>query len=149
MNRLPLLIFLLVFSACSAQNRTAGDTGASQDNDQGTQASNDVIQITQINGVKLKIAGIGDILISYTETVDGYTIVLNEEGIYEYAVQTNTGDLVPGGVQAHNPEERPKKELRYLKKQVPHLRYTGEKLRELQERNKNMYESQPKKKDEK
>ena len=59
---------------------------------------------------------------SWTETLDGYSIVKNKDGIYEYA-QDNNGELVPSGfLVVENGLNQDKKN--FLKKQSKHLRPT-------------------------
>jgi hypothetical protein len=79
--------------------------------------------------------------LSYTETVDGYTIILNQEGLYEYAKQTRNGDLVPSGVRANNPDKRGKSETRFLSGKTKHLRYQNPKLNEILERKERLYKN--------
>ena len=94
------------------------------DNVSGVEASQDTIAIRQIDGSTIHVIGFGNIRVSYTETIDGYTLMLNPVGLYEYAVQTKDGNLTYGGVPAHDPKDRKGKEKRYLKKKATmHLRY--------------------------
>ena len=87
------------------------------------------ITIKQPNGTKLSIIGKGNMHISYTETTDGYTLVKNKKGIYEYAlINKTTGDLVPSGYSAHNPTRRSKKEVHFLRKIKKHNKYQPPKL---------------------
>jgi len=60
--------------------------------------------INQPNNTTITIIGKGNMVNHWTETTDGYTIVLNN-GIYEYANKLN-GELVPSGVLAHDPIDR-------------------------------------------
>lgn len=66
------------------------------------EASPHPITIQQTNGTTLSIIGKGNSINSYTETVEGYTIVKNENGLYEYAKQNENGFLVPSGILATN-----------------------------------------------
>jgi len=45
----------------------------------------DPVTILQPDGSELTIVGHGNIDENYTETIDGYTVVKNNKGIYEYA----------------------------------------------------------------
>ncbi len=71
-----------------------------------------------------------DDYISYTETVDGYTIVLNAAGEWCYATRKGD-DLVPSKVRVHPPAYRDEKEQRFLRKLPKHLRYGPAKIDEL------------------
>ena len=43
--------------------------------------------------------------------MDGYTLVFNNKGIYEYGKLNGTGDLVPSGVKAHDVLKRKLNEM--------------------------------------
>lgn len=98
----------------------------------------DTIEFTQPNGSNLYIKGLRIGGIYYTETKDGYTIVQNDEGIYEYAEISRNGDLVPSGYEASDPEDRSAEEVSFLNNVSKHLRYEPPKLDELE--NKSPYE---------
>jgi hypothetical protein len=106
----------------------------------GVQASPDTIPLMQMDGTILHIIGYGNIFMNYTETIDGYTIVLNNGGMYEYASLAKNGDLVPAGMIARDPQNRTKKENRKLRKLPKHLRYQGEVLEKLKKRQQNFDE---------
>jgi len=96
----------------------------------GVSASPNVIDVKQADGTTIKIKGKGSMFVSYTETIDGYTVVRNSNKVYEYA-RLVKGDLLPSGVKASNPEDRDANELQYLKKATKNLRYQSPKLEEL------------------
>ncbi len=70
--------------------------------------------ITQPDGTQLSIRLIGDEFYSYNTTLDGYTIIKNARGAYEYARLQNA-TLVGTGVLAHNLEQRTAAETSLLK----------------------------------
>jgi hypothetical protein len=80
------------------------------------------VSISQPDGTNIEIIGIGTMESPYTETVDGYTIMRNKNGVYEYAVQDMNMNLVPGGIKAHNTIDRSIEEIRFLGKITKHLR---------------------------
>ncbi len=81
------------------------------------------IEILQSNGSTLSIIGVGTADNSYTETIDGYTLLRNKKGIYVYAKIDKNQDLTPSKLKAHNPNNRSKRELKCLDKNFkPHLR---------------------------
>lgn len=84
------------------------------------------IEIKQADGSALSIIGKGNSLVSYTETVDGYTITKNENGIYEYAYKEANGNLLPSGVKARNENQRANAENQFCSKTEKHLRYSKE-----------------------
>lgn len=99
----------------------------------------DTITVSQIDGTELKVVGFGKLHLAYTETIDGYTIVRNNQGIYEYAEQASDGGLEPSGVKARNPGEREEEELRFLRNMEKHLRYESPRLDELKEKQDRMF----------
>ncbi|MDB4315441.1 M6 family metalloprotease domain-containing protein, partial [Cyclobacteriaceae bacterium] len=85
-------------------------------------ASPYAIEITQPDNTKISIMGRGSMKNSWSETLDGYTIVKNKEEIYEYA-QKNNGQLVSSGfLVVENGQNLDKQN--FLDKQGKHLRPT-------------------------
>ncbi|MDQ4141263.1 MAG: M6 family metalloprotease domain-containing protein [Bacteroidota bacterium] len=78
------------------------------------QASPYPITVKQADGSSITIIGKGSLLNSWTETVDGYTVV-NKNGNYEYAQKVN-GKLVPTGIVARNAGDRKPTETAFLQK---------------------------------
>lgn len=96
----------------------------------------DTILILQSDRSKLHVVCDGNPFISYCETTDGYTLVLDPIGMYEYAAKGRKGDLVPMGMPAKDLRERSPSDIRALKRIPKHLRYTGKKLQELEDKQK-------------
>ena len=71
------------------------------------------VDIVQPNNTAITVIGKGNMNNSWSETTDGFTIVRNNAGVYEYAIKQN-GNLVPNGVEAHNPNSRTSTEQNYL-----------------------------------
>lgn len=70
--------------------------------------------ITQPDGALLTIELHGDEFYNYSTTIDGYTVVQNEDtGTWDYALSVND-DLVPSGIRAANEQFRTEKELLFL-----------------------------------
>lgn len=91
-------------------------------------ASPEAVTITQPDGSTLTVVGYGNMDVNYTETIDGYTVVKNLLGVYEYATQTTEGDLVPTGVKARENALRTRSEQQFLQMQPTHLKYSDEKV---------------------
>lgn len=77
---------------------------------------------TQKDGSEITVYAYGNEQEHYLETKDGYTILANNDGIYEYAIIDNAGNLVPGGMKANNKvtfkgKAAPEKHLRYSNSQ--------------------------------
>lgn len=127
-NKIKLLVFL-TFTFNIAYSTAQENTAI-----QGVPKNADTLKITQLDGTVLDIVGFGSLFVAYTETIDGYTVVRNNKGIFEYAKSADDGDLLPSGVQAHNPGEREKDEIKYLSGTEKHMRYKDPKLTELKKR---------------
>ena len=56
------------------------------------------IQFTQSDGTIITITLKGDEVVHWAETSDGYSILFNANGDYEYAMHDSKGDLVPSGI---------------------------------------------------
>ncbi len=79
--------------------------------------------ITQADGSTLTIIGVGIIDNSFTETIDGYTLLRNKKGIYVYAKSGKNQQLIPSKLKAHDSGSRTRKEIRCLSKNFkPHAR---------------------------
>lgn len=61
------------------------------------------ILITQPDGTLIKIIAKGNPFLHWQETTDGYTVVKNSNGVYEYAIKEH-GKLKPAGIQAIDPD---------------------------------------------
>jgi len=105
------LLFFVFMSETKAQNSVSD-----------CPASPYAIEITQPDGTKISIIGKGSMKNSWTETLDGYSIVKNIDGVYEYA-QKNNGQLVSSGfLVVENGQNLDKQN--FLDKQDKHLRST-------------------------
>jgi hypothetical protein len=150
MRIITAAIMLLVGVNCNAQkNVSNSDSGQTQkmtkeealtelqklpgysNYPQGPPASADTIQIRQPDETKIHIIGFGGMFIHYTETIDGYTLYLNDQGVYEYAVRGDKGDLKGSGVDARDPEERSAAEKLAVASIPKHLRFEDDKLKYL------------------
>lgn len=71
---------------------------------------------TQPDGSRLTLKALGNEAIHYLETREGYTVLKNQEGYFEYAALDAKGNLTTSGVIARDGQE--------FKNGVPHLRYS-------------------------
>ena len=85
-------------------------------------ASPYAIEISQPDDTKISIIGKGSMKNSWTESLDGYTIVKNREGVYEYAQKENDR-LIPSGFLVQEDKNNMDKQ-NFLDKQAKHLRST-------------------------
>jgi M6 family metalloprotease-like protein len=100
-NQLAILL-LFVFAFVSIQQSNA------------TTAYPKPVNVVQSDGSVLNLTLKGDERLSWATTPDGYTLVYNTQGIFEYGQISRSGDLVPSGVKARNVSERTQAELSFL-----------------------------------
>jgi M6 family metalloprotease-like protein len=72
------------------------------------------IEIVQSNGTRITIIPKGDENMKWAQTVDGYSIMRNNKGVFEYSRMSATMDMVPSGFQARNVSERGSSDLQFL-----------------------------------
>ncbi len=86
------------------------------------------ITITQPDGTILTIQLEGDEFVKRAKTTDGYTLMFNADGIYEYAVTDENQNLIPSGILARNESERDNNTIELLKKTPKELTYSSGQL---------------------
>ena len=79
-----------------------------------------MVTLTQPDGTQLTVELIGDEFYHFYTTSDGYTVLKNEAGVYEYAQRENER-LVLSGIKAHNLGERTSTENTFLLGTTKHL----------------------------
>lgn len=87
-------------------------------------ASKKPIEYKQPDGTTLTIFMKGDEKLHWAETADGFTLLSNKDGGYEYAKLDKKKNLVKSGKLAHNLDKRTKKEFRFLKKVPKGLQFS-------------------------
>jgi M6 family metalloprotease-like protein len=60
------------------------------------------IEVKQPDGTTITVIAKGDERIHWAETPDGYSLLRNAEGIYEYAIVNESGDMIASGIKAMN-----------------------------------------------
>jgi M6 family metalloprotease-like protein len=104
-------IFLIVASLiCNSYDTNAQHLAKDQPSN--CKVSPEQLVITQPDNSQLTIIGKGNMTTSWTETIDGYSIV-RVNGFYEYAQKLN-GKLISSGVRAHEPAMRSAAEQAFL-----------------------------------
>lgn len=98
-----MALSLLMLSAPSI-GQTAAKRMAVQGN--GARAASHPVTYTQPDGSQITLHLRGDKVIHWAETTDGYTVLCNVAGTYEYAKKDIAGDLILSGVAAHQPGQR-------------------------------------------
>jgi M6 family metalloprotease-like protein len=72
------------------------------------------VEITQANGIKITIILKGDEHVKWAQTVDGYSIMRNSKGIYEYATLDSKNEMFPSGILVRNQSERSSSDNTFL-----------------------------------
>ncbi len=72
------------------------------------------IEFRQPDGTSITIRMMGDERINWSETVDGYSILVNKDGFYEYAIMDKHGDMVFSGIRVSGANQRNQAELDLL-----------------------------------
>jgi hypothetical protein len=70
--------------------------------------------IKQPDGTKFSVYAKGDEYLHYSVTEDGYTVIKNNRGVYEYAEIGSNGELLPSGIKAKNIKDRGFNDMDYL-----------------------------------
>ena len=100
-------------------------------------AEKKLITITQPNGKELSYWLKGDEFIHWAETIDGYSLLRNQEGNWCYATLNEKGEMVASDIIACNPEERNVEEVIFLEKTEKNLFFSDEQLKIVRERRMN------------
>ncbi len=82
------------------------------------------VEIIQPDGTKITIILKGDEHVKWAESLDGYSIMLNNKGIYEYAILDSENDMVPSGIQARNQSERSSSDIQFLRRTKKAITYS-------------------------
>ncbi|MCG8700330.1 MAG: M6 family metalloprotease domain-containing protein [Bacteroidales bacterium] len=80
------------------------------------------IEIDQPDGTKLTVQLRGDEHVKWAETNDGYSLMYNKKGVFEYAISDGEGGMMPSGVAATNVRSSQVNDL--LAKTPKNLRYS-------------------------
>ncbi|MFZ4412596.1 MAG: M6 family metalloprotease domain-containing protein [Bacteroidales bacterium] len=86
------------------------------------------IEFKQPDGSKITILLKGDEKVRWAETSDGYAILYNQFGTYEYAVLDSKNNLIPSGIQARNLANRSTADNVYLGNIPKYLHYSTEQV---------------------
>jgi M6 family metalloprotease-like protein len=94
-----------------------------------------IVQFLQSDGSLISIFLKGDEFVSWAETTDGYTLLFNNRGGYDYAVRGKNNLLEPSGLLAHNIPYRTANETLLLANNPRGLAYSAEQIRMLKSLN--------------
>jgi hypothetical protein len=131
---------LSVICLCIAPFIADGKTGNNNGNSGMFKPLADTLVLSQADGSKLHLVCSGSFFLNYCETLDGYTVIVDAIGMYEYAKKGSRGTLIPNDMQAKDEPQRSPEDIRHLKKIPKHLRYSGETLKLFEDKQKRMDE---------
>jgi M6 family metalloprotease-like protein len=111
-----LMLFLVMFSASELK---------------AVPAYPGLIHFTQPNGEMLSIYLQGDEVVSWAKTLDGYSLMHNKAGYFEYATRNNDGNMIPSGIVASEIDKRTALETEFLSSVNKGLFYSDEQMNSL------------------
>jgi len=82
------------------------------------------VQVKQPDGTTITVILKGDEKVKWAQTLDGYTVLRNSKGVFEYAMQNASGDLNPSGIAVSDISSRKADELNFLAKAQKGLFYS-------------------------
>ncbi|MCP4151628.1 MAG: M6 family metalloprotease domain-containing protein [bacterium] len=125
-KRVAVMIFVALFMLLSVFNpQMDADTGGPHFRP----AKPGVIFYTQPDGSPLSIILKGDEGTRFARSIDGYTLLQNDEGKYTYGALNSAGDMVRSSIKAHNPGSRSELENRFLRKTGKNIFYSENQLK--------------------
>ena len=94
-------------------------------------ADPDPVEYRQPDGTIITLLLKGDEFIHWATTTDGYTVLSDSSGAYEYAILNAQGNLVFSGMQANNPDRRSASEIAFVRTIQPGLFFSPVQVREM------------------
>lgn len=91
-------------------------------------AKQQAITVKQSNGKNLTLILQGDERVHWAKTLDGYSLLKNENGDFVYAVLDESGNMVASSVVASNVEERDSNELAFVSRLVNNLHFSSNQI---------------------
>ena len=97
-----------------------------------TTAFPEKVEFTQPNGEKVTIFMKGDEFIKYATTIDGFTLLYDSEGFFNYAMVNQEGNLVPSIFHAQDITKRTSAEIHFLQSISTGLYFSIEQINSFQ-----------------
>lgn len=97
-----------------------------------TTAFPEQVEFTQPNGEKVFLFMKGDEFIKYASTLDGYTLLYDSEGFFNYAIINSDGNLVPSIFHAKELSKRTTEEIVFLQSISTNLYFSLEQINSFQ-----------------
>jgi len=82
------------------------------------------VKVNQPDGTTITVILKGDEHVKWAQTLDGYSIMRNSKGVFEYATQDSRGDMIPSGISVSEISSRKSAELNLLAKTPKGLLYS-------------------------
>jgi M6 family metalloprotease-like protein len=82
------------------------------------------VKVTQPDGTTISVIMKGDENVKWAQTLDGFTILYNNKGVFEYATQNGAGDITPSGITVSEISSRKSNEILLLAKTPKGLLYS-------------------------
>jgi len=82
------------------------------------------VEIIQTDGTKIVVIQKGDEYVKWAQTIDGYSLMRNKSGVFEYSTISDGNDMIPSGIQARNQSERSVSDIQFLSKTSKGLVYS-------------------------
>ena len=86
------------------------------------------VEISQPDGTKITVILKGDEHLKWAQTLDGYSVMRNSKGIFEYTTMNSAQDMIPSGVQAKNETERSSSDVLFLGNVKKGLTYSSDQV---------------------
>ncbi len=112
---------------CSSHNQTSGNHVCH------IAPSPDPTILTQPDGTTLTAKILGNRIVNYLETTDGYTIIEDKDGYYKFAERGLDGDLIATNTLATDPGTRTATDKDFLNNISKNLKYEGKTLEQKKE----------------
>ncbi|MDY0054232.1 MAG: hypothetical protein RBR79_06195, partial [Bacteroidales bacterium] len=87
-----------------------------------------LIKLTQPDGTEINAYAYGDERLSWYSTEDKFTLLINNQGYFEYATLNYLNDLVPSGIIAKNQKDRSIQDINFLNSIPKDLRYSQDQI---------------------
>jgi len=89
------------------------------------------VEIIQPDGTKIVVIQKGDEHVKWAQTIDGYSLMRNKSGVFEYSTLSSGNDMIPSGIQARNQSERSASDIQFLSKTSKGLIYSKSQVNNL------------------
>ncbi len=86
------------------------------------------VEITQPDGSIITIILKGDEHVKWAQTLDGFSILRNNKGVYEFATLNALNDMIPSGIKVKNLSERSLSDIAFLSKIKKRLIYSKDQI---------------------